>query len=54
MCGNRTAKSVDMHCEADWGLMLEVTLKNVLLMSEYIVLNMKRVGGFKIVNIGSG
>lgn len=40
--------------EEDWDLALNVTLKSVFLMSKAVVPYMKKQGGGKIVNIGSG
>ncbi|NCB72725.1 MAG: SDR family oxidoreductase [Clostridia bacterium] len=46
--------TVETLSEADWDLALNVTLKSVFLMSKHIVPYMKKAGGGKIVNIGSG
>ena len=47
----RTVETLD---EKDWDLALNVTLKSVFLMSKHVVPYMKKAGGGKIVNIGSG
>ena len=47
-------RTVETLSEADWDLALNVTLKSVFLMSKHVVPYMKRAGGGKIVNIGSG
>ena len=46
--------TVETLSEADWDLALNVTLKSVFLMSKHVVPYMKKAGGGKIVNIGSG
>ena len=46
--------TVETLSESDWDLALDVTLKSVFLMSKHVVPHMKRSGGGKIVNIGSG
>lgn len=46
--------TVETLSEADWDLALNVTLKSVFLMSKHVVPHMKKAGGGKIVNIGSG
>lgn len=47
-------KTVETLTEAEWNLALDVTLKSVFLMSKHVVPFMKKAGGGKIVNIGSG
>ncbi|HIT04016.1 MAG TPA: SDR family oxidoreductase [Candidatus Caccocola faecipullorum] len=47
-------RTVDTLEEKDWDLALNVTLKSVFLMSKHVVPYMKKAGGGKIVNIGSG
>ena len=47
-------RTVDTLEEKDWDLALNVTLKSVFLMSKHVVPYMKKTGGGKIVNIGSG
>lgn len=47
-------KTVETLTEAEWDLALDVTLKSVFLMSKHVVPFMKKAGGGKIVNIGSG
>ena len=46
--------TVETLPEADWDLALNVTLKSVFLMCKHVVPYMKKAGGGKIVNIGSG
>ena len=46
--------TVETLSEEDWDLALNVTLKSVFLMSKHVVPYMKKAGGGKIVNIGSG
>ena len=46
--------TVETLTESDWDLAINVTLKSVFLMSKHVVPHMKRAGGGKIVNIGSG
>ena len=47
-------RTVETLEEKDWDLALNVTLKSVFLMSKHVVPYMKKAGGGKIVNIGSG
>lgn len=47
-------RTVETLSEEDWDLALNVTLKSVFLMSKHVVPYMKKAGGGKIVNIGSG
>lgn len=47
-------RTVETLEEKDWDLAINVTLKSVFLMSKYVVPYMKKAGGGKIVNIGSG
>lgn len=47
-------RTVETLEEKDWDLVLNVTLKSVFLMSKHVVPYMKKAGGGKIVNIGSG
>ena len=46
--------TVETLPEADWDLAINVTLKSVFLLSKHVIPHMKRAGGGKIVNIGSG
>lgn len=46
--------TVETLSEEDWDLAINVTLKSVFLMCKHVVPHMKRAGGGKIVNIGSG
>lgn len=46
--------TVETLPEADWNLAINVTLKSVYLMCKHVVPHMKKAGGGKIVNIGSG
>lgn len=47
-------RTVETLEEKDWDLAINVTLKSVFLMSKHVVPYMKKSGGGKIVNIGSG
>ncbi len=49
----RRATVVDMP-EADWDIVLDVTLKGAYLMSKYFIPLMKKAGGGSIINTGSG
>ena len=46
--------TVETLPESDWDLAINVTLKSVYLMCKHVVPHMKKAGGGKIVNIGSG
>ncbi|TQS74282.1 SDR family oxidoreductase [Ornithinibacillus gellani] len=49
----RRQNAVD-HSEADWDLVLDVSLKSVFLLSKYAIPLMARNGGGSIINTGSG
>jgi NAD(P)-dependent dehydrogenase (short-subunit alcohol dehydrogenase family) len=49
----RRKTAVD-HTEADWDLVLNVSLKGVFLLSKYVIPIMAKNGGGSIVNTGSG